>query len=136
VLCEQGDWISGWAWYLKDGETRWCVAGKHGTHTASAPLPGDARVLIAEGTVADGRLAVAFAADGVELGRQDLDVGLPLAWSPDGAFLTIGYARPFPVTDDYAPPATAPSLVDLSMRVGPLPPFDFAAELERVMRHQ
>ena len=72
-----------------------------------------------------------------DIGRGNLGVGLPLAWSPDGAFLTIGYARPFPVTDDYAPPALAPSpLVDVAMRVGPLPPFDFAAEFERVMRHQ
>jgi arylsulfatase len=137
VLCEQGDWISGWAWYLKDGEVRWCVAGKHGAHTASAPLAPGARVLVAEGSVVDGGLEVAFAADGVDLGRQSVGVGLPLAWSPDGAFLTVGYARPFPVTDDYAPPATAPSsLVDVSIRVGPLPPFDLEAELARLMRHQ
>jgi arylsulfatase A-like enzyme len=137
VLCEQGDWISGWAWYLKDGDVRWCVAGKHGAPTASAALPGAARVLVAEGTVVDGTLEVAFAANGVELSRTNLGVGLPLAWAPDGAFLTIGYGRPFPVSDDYAPPAAAPSsLVDVSFRVGPLPPFDFEAELERVMRHQ
>ena len=47
VLCEQGDWISGWAWYLADGEARWCIAGKGGTHTVAAPVPPSTRVLVA-----------------------------------------------------------------------------------------
>jgi arylsulfatase A-like enzyme len=137
VLCEQGDWISGWAWYLKDGEARWCVSGKTGTHTVAAEIPSNARVLTAEGTVVDGRIEVSLAADGVECARRHLPVGLPLAWAPDGAFLTVGYGRPFPVADDYAPPALAPpSLVEVSFRVGPLPPFDVEAEFARIMRHQ
>ena len=41
VLCEQGDWISGWAWYLTDGEVRWCIAGKGGTHTVCGPAARD-----------------------------------------------------------------------------------------------
>jgi hypothetical protein len=64
-------------------------------------------------------------------------VHLPLAWAPDGAFLTIGYGRPFAVTDAYRPPATAPrSLVGVRILVGPAPPLDVEAELARVMRHQ
>ena len=108
VLCEQGDWISGWAWYLADGDVRWCIAGKGGTHTVSAVVPADTQVLVADGVLVDGGLEVTLAADGVELARKNLGVHPPLAWAPDGAFLTVGYARPFPVTDDYAPPATAP----------------------------
>ena len=69
--------------------------------------------------------------------RRLLDVHPPLAWSPDGAFLTVGYSRPFPVCTDYQPPAPAPgSLVGVSITVGPLPPVDPAAEIERIMRHQ
>ena len=137
VLCEQGDWISGWAWYLTNDEIRWCIAGKGGTHTVSARLPGATRVLVAQGSLAGGQLEVALAADGREITRRNLGVHPPLAWAPDGAFLTIGYARPFPVSDEYAPPAPAPaSLVDVAIQVGPLPPFDLEAELARILRHQ
>ncbi len=137
VLCEQGDWISGWAWYLIDGEVKWCIAGKGGAHFVRAPVPAIARVLVAEGAVTNGQLEVTLAADDTEIARRNLEVHPPLAWAPDGAFLTIGYARPFPVGDDYTPPAPAPaSLVDITIRVGPLPPFDITAELERILRHQ
>ena len=122
VLCEQGDWISGWAWYLTGGGARWCIAGKGGAHSV-------------EGAV--GGLEVALTADGVEIARRNLGVHPPLAWAPDGAYLTVGYGRPFPVTDDYVPPASAPpSLVDVTVHVGPLPPFDLDAEMARIMRHQ
>jgi arylsulfatase len=141
VLCEQGDWNSGWVWYLAEGQVRWCLAGKGGPHTAAADLPtGTAAaglLLCAEGRLVDGSLEVALSADGDELARRLLDVHPPLAWSPDGAFLTVGYSRPFPVCTDYRPPAPAPaSLVGVSITVGPLPPVDPAAEFERIMRHQ
>jgi arylsulfatase len=137
VLCEQGDWISGWAWYLAGGELRWCIAGKYGAREVVAPLPRGATVLVADGTVNDGAIEVALLADRDEIARANLDATVPLAWSPDGAFLTIGYARPFPVTERYRPPASAPSsLFDVTITTGPPPPFDFEAELARVMRHQ
>jgi arylsulfatase len=137
VLCEQGDWISGWALYLVDGDIRWSIAGKGGAHTASAPVPAAARVLVAEGALVDGRLEIALSADDIELTRTTLPVRVPLAWAPDGAFLTIGYGRPFPVNDDYEPPSRAPaSLIEIAIRTGPLPPFDLEAELARILRHQ
>ncbi len=137
VLCEQGDWISGWAWYLTSGEVRWCIAGKGGTHAVGALLPPGVRVLVAHGQLIDGQLDVTLSADGNEIVRQNLGVHPPLAWAPDGAFLTIGYARQFPVSGQYAPPAPAPaSLIDVAIHVGPLPPFDFDAELARILRHQ
>jgi hypothetical protein len=80
---------------------------------------------------------VVLHADEVEIARVGLDRDLPLAWSPDGAFLTVGWGRPFPVTEDYAPPAPAPpTLEDLVIDVGPPPPFDLVAEIDRIMRHQ
>jgi arylsulfatase len=137
VLCEQGDWISGWAWYLAGGELRWCTAGKFGVREVAARLPRDARMLVADGAIVDGAIDVTLLADGAEIGRADLGVPVPLAWSPDGAFLTVGYSRPFPVTDRYAPPAPAPStLFDVTITTGPPPPLDLEAELARVMRHQ
>ena len=129
VLCEQGDWISGWAWYLVDGTLTWCLAGKARAQTVSAPILAGTRVLVAEGAVSDGQMEVVFTANGTEVARGRIDGTPPLAWAPDGAFLTIGYGRPFPVNDDYVPPAPAPpSLRDVSFTVGPLPPFDLEAE--------
>ena len=62
---------------------------------------------------------------------------LPTVRAPDGAFLTVGYSRPFPVSDDYAPPLRAPaSFAGITVTLGPPPPFDEAAELERLFRHQ
>jgi arylsulfatase len=137
VLCEQGDWISGWAWYLADGNLHWSIAGKRGAHTVGAPLPPTARILVADGVLVNGDIEVTLAADGVEIARKNLGVHPPLAWAPDGAFLTIGYARPFPVNDDYTPPAPAPTtLHEITVRVGPLPPFDLEAEITRILRHQ
>ena len=59
------------------------------------------RVLVADGAIVDGQLEVALR------GRRRRDrrgahlgVPIPLAWAPDGAFLTVGYGRPFPVTDE------------------------------------
>jgi arylsulfatase len=137
VLCEQGDWISGWAWYLDQGELRWCIAGKHGAREVAARVPADVTLLGADGAIVDGHVEVALHANGVELASANLGVPVPLAWSPDGAFLTVGYGRPFPVTDRYTPPAPAPpSLLDVTTTTGPPPPFDLEAELGRVLRHQ
>lgn len=100
-------------------------------------LPDGARVLSAECTVGAGDLRVRLGADTVTIADETVDAGLPLAWSPDGAFLTVGYGRPFPVVDDYEPPAPAPgSLVDVGFTTGRLPSIDMDAELERVLRHQ
>ena len=137
VLCEQGDWLSGWAWYVIDGEVRWCIAGGQGDRVATATVPQGTRVLGAHGTITDGRLTVTLTADGNDTSTTDLGVSVPLAWSPDGAFLTVGYGRPFPVSEDYEPPATAPaSLFDVEITAGPAPPFDIEAELARIMGHQ
>ena len=38
VLCEQGDWTSGWAWYIAGGALHWCIAGKGGVHGVEAAL--------------------------------------------------------------------------------------------------
>jgi hypothetical protein len=94
-------------------------------------------VLGAQGTITDGSLVVSLTADGAEIGGADLGVSIPLAWSPDGAFLTVGYGRQFPVSEDYEPPATAPaSLLDIEITVGPAPAFDLDAEIARILWHQ
>jgi len=137
VLCEQGDWIAGWALYLAGGSLCWALAGKGGTSVVRGAVPAGARVLSADCAVGDGSLTVRLDADGTTIATEEVAGTIPLAWSPDGAFLTIGYGRPFPVVEDYEPPAPAPrSLVEVRFTTGKLPPIDMDEELARLLRHQ
>jgi hypothetical protein len=137
VLAEQGDWNAGWAMYLADGELRWVMAGFGGAVEVSAVIPTGTTALTVEGTASPQDLEVELGADGVRIGRGLLGRPVPLAWAPDGAFLTVGYGRPFPVTDRYDTTDEAPeSFIGLSVTTGTPPPLDLDAEFERVMRHQ
>lgn len=137
VLCEQGDWIAGWALYLAEGDLCWALAGKHGTRVVCGPLRSPASVLSVACTVGDGSLGVELSADGETLAAEVVEGTIPLAWSPDGAFLTVGHGRPFPVVEDYVPPAPCPpSLVAVRFTTGPPPPLDAEAEEARLLRHQ
>ena len=138
VICEQGDWISGWALFLADGELRW-VAVVHGReHRAVGAVPTGACFVGAEVTPTDGGLfTISLTADDAEIGRSANPVPLAANWAPDGAFLTVGYGRPFPVCDEYEPPSPAPeSMASLTIETGQPPPFDFDAEMAHAMRHQ
>ena len=110
VLCEQGDWISGWAWYLAGGEMHWAHVGKMVDDRVEAPVPpATSSLAVRAEPQPGGGFAVTLEADGAVIGTGALDHDFPQAWSPDGSFLTVGSGRPFPVTDDYEPPAPAPS---------------------------
>ncbi|MEX2293488.1 MAG: arylsulfatase [Acidimicrobiales bacterium] len=138
VLCEQGDWMAGWAWFLQEGVLTWVLAWNGEEHRLSAPLPAKTRTAVVDaqprqpaGFDLQLHLDELLAAEGV------LPMAFPPAIAPDGAFLTVGYGRPFPVCDDYLPPAPAPApFVGVRIDVGAPPPFDFAAEHVRAMRHQ
>ena len=138
IICEQGDWTSGWAMFLAGGELRWTAVVHGRQYRAAALAPAGARLLSAVLAPADGGLfTVTLIADGADIGAGAQPVPLPANWSPDGAFLTVGYSRPFPVCDDYQPPFEAPAaLASLIIETGPLPPLDFDAELAHAMRHQ
>ena len=138
VVCEQGDWVAGWAWFLGDGQLTWILATDGDEHRITAPVPAGARALsIAAAPRATGGFDLTLGADDSVLAENVLDRAIPGAIAPDGAFLTVGYGRPFPVCDDYLPPAVAPrSLIGVRIDVGRPPPLDFEAELERVLRHQ
>ena len=138
VLCEQGDWIAGWAWYLRDGAATWIydVAGARGR--VDGTVPPDARSLVLEATPRDGGgQDLTLSADGDVIGRSAIEGTMTGAISPDGSFLTVGYGRPFPVTDEYEPPAPAPAgFAGVRIDLGPQDPLDLRGEFERVMRHQ
>jgi hypothetical protein len=130
--------MAGWAWFLTEGRAVWVLAWNGREHRVVAPVPLGVRSLVLDSTPRhDGGFDLVLRADDAEVGRAVLPVPFPAAIASDGAFLTVGWSRPFPVCDDYAPPAPAPSTFErLEVTVGPPPPFDFAAELTRVMRHQ
>jgi hypothetical protein len=139
VLCEQGDRISGWAWYLADGDVRWAHAGKMVDDRVEAPLPDGASTLAVRAEPRPGGgFAVTMEADGATIGSGLLVHDFPQAWSPDGSFLTVGSGRPFPVTDDYEPPAPAPtSLVTLAIDTSATDRSTrLIEEVDEVLRHQ
>ena len=138
VIVEQGDWISGWAWYLGAGAVTWALADRYGAHRMRAELPASSRLLVVS-AVPDGedRYRVELANEDGAFGEAVLERAIPMTWAPDGAFLTVGYGRPFPVSDDYAPPAPLDAdLLDVTIDIGAPPPLDLTAEIDRAMRHQ
>ncbi len=138
VLCEQGDWIAGWAWFLAGGTATWIYTTSGTEHRISARLPAGCRSLAVAATPRPtGGVDLELSVDGEVSATATMDRAIPSAIAPDGAFLTVGYGRPFPVCDDYEPPCPAPSeLVGVRIDVGPPPPLDLDAEFARVMRHQ
>ena len=137
VLAEQGDWIAGWAMYLADGVLHWVSAGFGGEDEVSAPVPDGTRLLRVQGDLLDDDVEMTVFADGTEIAASRLGRPMPLVWAPDGAFLTVGHARPFPVTDRMPLDIPAPdSMRSLRIRTGPPPEIDPQEEFDRVMRHQ
>lgn len=138
VLCEQGDWMAGWAWFLRDGEITWILAWNGEEHRLNSSMPIGTTTAVVDAvprrpTGFDLRMHL----DDALVAETVLPIEFPPAIAPDGAFLTVGYGRPFPVCDDYEPPAPAPAgFVGVRIDVGAPPPFDFAAEHARAMRHQ
>ncbi|MCH7788582.1 MAG: arylsulfatase [Acidobacteria bacterium] len=138
VICEQGDWISGWAVWLDKSSVHFAGVFNGREVQASAPLTDSARILSLDVSPSGPDATnVVFSLDGDQVGEAHLGAALPASYSPDGAFLTVGYGRPFPVSDRYDPTRRAPeSFRALSLLPGTPPPFDYDAEFERVMRHQ
>ena len=138
VLCEQGDRLAGWAWFLADGTVTWVLAANGVEYRLAAPIPAGEHSLTVDATPGDDGLAATLRnGTGSRLAETVLPPSIPQAFSPDGAFLTVGYGRPFPVCDDYEPPCPAPrSFVGVDITSGPPPPADVDTAFTDVMRHQ
>jgi arylsulfatase A-like enzyme len=137
TVLEQGDWICGIALVLLDGQLVFVQQVDGRIERIAGVIPPGTQVLRAHVTPRPaGGFEVALAANEHEIATGSLR-HIPAVRAPDGAFLTIGYSRPFPVVDEYAPPFPAPdTLVQVTITTGPPPPFDLDAELARVLRHQ
>jgi arylsulfatase len=139
LLCEQGDWTNGWAWYVAGGELVWLL-----NYVGEASLavrvatPDGARVLRFSYTRRDGGGGVGrVEADGVVVHEEPVPLVVPFRWNPNGAFLTVGCGRGFPVGDDYQPPFRfSGSLARVVVTVGSAAVTDPAVEVETALRHQ
>lgn len=138
VLAEQGDWIAGWAWYLRDGVLTWTLVYDGQETRVEGEVPRGARVVSMDATPREtGGFDLVLRADDTVIDETMLLTAIPAAIAPDGAFLTVGYGRPFPVTDDYDPPAPAPAVFGgMRIDVGAPGPLDLDEELTRLLRHQ
>lgn len=138
VLCEQGDHLSGWAWYLRAGRATWVFVRNGGEVRVEGAVPPGTRLLdLSVVEHPDDGFHLVLRTDGDEIGRESMAEALPMAIAPDGAFLTVGYARPFPVTEEYEPPFPCPpSLVAVRYDMGTPDPIDVEETLARVLRHQ
>lgn len=141
VLCEQGNWTNGWAWFVDGGVMTWVLnyVGEHLFAVRADIPPGTTRLGFAftrteeVGAGGGGRLL----ADGEEIGRADLPTGLPFRFNPNGAFLCVGHGTGFPVCDDYANPFDWTGRLDrLVLAVAGAAVVDGAADVETVIRHQ
>lgn len=137
TILEQGDWISGLALVCVDGDLLLVQNSDGIVERTRGAIPTGAHVLRAWATARPGGgFDTGLAADDTIVATGELR-HMPTVRAPDGAFLTVGYSRPFPVTDDYVPPFAAPaSFAGVTISVGPRPPFDLQVELARVLRHQ
>jgi arylsulfatase len=139
LLCEQGDWTNGWAWFVTGGAVTWVLnfVGAS-THRVQAAVPVGARALgfslrrRAEG----GAIGSLYAGDEL-LVESPIPVDVPFRWNPNGAFLTVGFGRGFPVCDDYAPPFPFTGSLDrLVIGVGNATLPEPARQIETALRHQ
>ncbi len=137
VVCEQGDWLNGWAWFLTDGAAHWVLVTDGAEHRAKLPLCGGERLLVVDATPNSDGCQLSLHGDSEHQTTAIFTAAPPAVLSPDGSFLTVGYARPFPVSTDYEPPSPAPdSLVSVQITTGPPPVLDFEQVFENMMKHQ
>jgi arylsulfatase A-like enzyme len=106
LICEQGDWTNGWAWFLADGSVTWVLNFVGASvHRVQAPVPSGAETLgFALQRRTEGGAICSMFAGGELLVTTEIPVDIPFRWNPNGAFLTVGNGSGFPVCDDYTPP--------------------------------
>jgi arylsulfatase A-like enzyme len=140
VLCAQGDWTNGWAFYVRDGRLTWVVNayGEPAVIRAHADVvPGRVRLRAEYDRSPEGGGAVALLLDDVGVGEGRVALDLPVRWQIGGAHLRIGSDDGFPVCDEYEVPfAWTGTLHSVTIEVGPRPPSDPATEVEVLLKSE
>lgn len=139
LLCEQGDWTNGWAWFVAGGTVTWVLnfVGAS-THRVQAPVPPHAGALgFSLRRRGDGSAIGSMFAGDALLTEEVVPVDVPFRWNPNGAFLTVGFGRGFPVCDDYSPPFRFTGALDqVVIGVGESTLPEPAHRIETAFRHQ
>ena len=139
LLCEQGDWTNGWAWFVAGGTVTWVLnfVGAS-THRVQAAVPPHAGALgFSLRRRGDGSAIGSMFAGDALLAEEVVPVDVPFRWNPNGAFLTVGFGRGFPVCDDYSPPFRFSGALDqVVIGVGESTLPEPAHRIETAFRHQ
>jgi len=140
VLCAQGDWTNGWAFYVRGGRLTWVVNayGEPVVIRAHADVvPGRVRLRAEYDRVPEGGGPVVLLVDDVVVGEGRVALDLPVRWQIGGAHLRIGSDDGFPVCDEYEVPfAWTGTLHSVTIEVGPRPPSDPATEVEVLLKSE
>jgi arylsulfatase A-like enzyme len=139
LLCEQGDWTNGWAWFVAGGSVTWVLnfVGAS-THRVQAAVPPHAGALgFSLRRRGDGSAIGSMFAGDALLAEEVVPVDVPFRWNPNGAFLTVGFGRGFPVCDDYSPPFRFSGALDqVVIGVGESTLPEPTRRIETAFRHQ
>jgi arylsulfatase A-like enzyme len=139
VIAAQGDWTSGWAWYLHEGRPRFAYnhLGEE-VHTVTGDrLPAGPHTLEATISPVDGGYDISFSVDGAHgAGGGTIAATFPMKWQLGGSMLRVGHDAGFPVCDDYTLPSPFTGVLrSVTMEVlGRVPPVDTAAIIELARR--
>ncbi len=106
IICAQGNWTNGWAFYLSGGELTFALSRVGREYRVTAPdiTVADATVLGLDCRPGGPSTRVVLSLDGSTLVESSIDVLLPQFWQYGGASLLVGYDAGLPVTTDYQPP--------------------------------
>src|SRR3984893_8841222 len=106
LLCEQGDWTNGWAWFVAGGSVTWVLnfVGAS-THRVQAAVPPHAGALgFSLRRRGDGSAIGSMFAGDALLAEEVVPVDVPFRWTQNAASLTVGFGRGYPVCHDSPPP--------------------------------
>ncbi len=105
VLCEIGDWTSGFAFYVLGGHLTATLNRATDEFRLRSPVPAPSGRQLLVCRFDRGPEPTLHLGHGDDLvASMALPGGIPFTWQHGGTALTLAHSRPFPVTDDYAPP--------------------------------
>jgi arylsulfatase len=140
VLCAQGDWTNGWAFYVRDGRLTWVVNAYGQPVVVRADgevVPGRVRLRAEYDRSPAGGGPVVLLLDDVQVGEGRVALDLPVRWQIGGAPLRIGSDAGFPVCDEYEVPFPwTGTLHSVTIEVGPRPPIDPTTEAEVLLKSE
>jgi arylsulfatase A-like enzyme len=140
LLCAQGDWTNGWAFYVLGGVLTF-VFNAFGTPTrvtSDVPVADGAVRLEARYRPSRPGGDVELFVDGAQVGDGRLPEDMPFRWQIGGAGLVIGEDGGFPVCDDYEVPFRWTGTISTVTLTLPrhVPVRKLEDELEHVLRHE